>query len=191
MEYCEGNDLDFYLKQHKLMSEKEARSIVMQIVNALKYLNEIKPPIIHYDLKPGKYALLDNWWLSSHQFKKIRYSTLNQIVPIECQWFSGLKQSSKWWYAIYSLVVTYFTLISRQYLVGGRHSLWRNQNHWLWFVQNHGWWQLRCRWDGPDITGCRDLLVRRSVPYIHTVHYMDNAHLLVKVAIPHYQNSPL
>lgn len=57
MEYCEGNDLDFYLKQHKLMSEKEARSIVMQIVNALKYLNEIKPPIIHYDLKPGKHAL--------------------------------------------------------------------------------------------------------------------------------------
>lgn len=35
------------------MSEKEARSIIMQIVNALKYLNEIKPPIIHYDLKPG------------------------------------------------------------------------------------------------------------------------------------------
>lgn len=60
MEYCDGNDLDFYLKQHKLMSEKEARSIVMQIVNALKYLNEIKPPIIHYDLKPGEYALLDN-----------------------------------------------------------------------------------------------------------------------------------
>lgn len=56
MEYCEGNDLDFYLKQHKLMSEKEARSIVMQIVNALKYLNEIKPPIIHYDLKPGKHV---------------------------------------------------------------------------------------------------------------------------------------
>uniref|UniRef100_A0A8C9F6G1 Tousled like kinase 1 n=1 Tax=Pavo cristatus TaxID=9049 RepID=A0A8C9F6G1_PAVCR len=52
LEYCEGNDLDFYLKQHKLMSEKEARSIVMQIVNALRYLNEIKPPIIHYDLKP-------------------------------------------------------------------------------------------------------------------------------------------
>lgn len=53
MEYCEGNDLDFYLKQHKLMSEKEGRSIIMQIVNALKYLNEIRPPIIHYDLKPG------------------------------------------------------------------------------------------------------------------------------------------
>ncbi|XP_031414732.1 serine/threonine-protein kinase tousled-like 1-B isoform X1 [Clupea harengus] len=59
LEFCEGNDLDFYLKQHKLMSEKEARSIVMQIVNALKYLNEIKPPIIHYDLKPGNILLVD------------------------------------------------------------------------------------------------------------------------------------
>ncbi|CAL9690259.1 unnamed protein product [Knipowitschia caucasica] len=59
MEYCDGNDLDFYLKQHKLMSEKEGRSIVMQIVNALKYLNEIKPPIIHYDLKPGNILLVD------------------------------------------------------------------------------------------------------------------------------------
>lgn len=68
MEYCEGNDLDFYLKQHKLMSEKEARSIVMQIVNALRYLNEIKPPIIHYDLKPGEHAHLDK---SSCRYKKI------------------------------------------------------------------------------------------------------------------------
>uniref|UniRef100_A0A674AC09 non-specific serine/threonine protein kinase n=1 Tax=Salmo trutta TaxID=8032 RepID=A0A674AC09_SALTR len=59
LEFCEGNDLDFYLKQNKLMSEKEARSIVMQIVNALRYLNEIKPPIIHYDLKPGNILLVD------------------------------------------------------------------------------------------------------------------------------------
>ncbi|XP_043911154.1 serine/threonine-protein kinase tousled-like 2 isoform X3 [Protopterus annectens] len=59
LEFCEGNDLDFYLKQHKLMSEKEARSIIMQIVSALKYLNEIKPPIIHYDLKPGNILLVN------------------------------------------------------------------------------------------------------------------------------------
>ena len=39
--------------QHKTISEREARSIVMQVSSALKYLNEIKPPIIHYDLKPG------------------------------------------------------------------------------------------------------------------------------------------
>ncbi|KAM4624334.1 serine/threonine-protein kinase tousled-like 2 isoform 2-T2 [Polymixia lowei] len=59
LEYCEGNDLDFYLKQHKLMSEKEGRSIIMQIVNALKYLNQIRPPIIHYDLKPGNILLVN------------------------------------------------------------------------------------------------------------------------------------
>ncbi|KAM8837662.1 serine/threonine-protein kinase tousled-like 2 isoform 3-T7 [Spinachia spinachia] len=59
LEYCEGNDLDFYLKQNKLMSEKESRSIVMQIVNALKYLNQIRPPIIHYDLKPGNILLVN------------------------------------------------------------------------------------------------------------------------------------
>lgn len=58
LEYCEGNDLDFYLKQNKLMTEKEGRSIVMQIVNALKYLNQIHPPIIHYDLKPGTATVL-------------------------------------------------------------------------------------------------------------------------------------
>ncbi|XP_068197188.1 serine/threonine-protein kinase tousled-like 1-B isoform X2 [Antennarius striatus] len=59
LEFCEGNDLDFYLKQNKLMSEKEARSIVMQIVSALRHLNEIRPPIIHYDLKPGNILLVD------------------------------------------------------------------------------------------------------------------------------------
>lgn len=54
LEYQKGNDLDFYLKQNKSIPEKEARSIIIQTVSALRYLNEIKPPVIHYDLKPGK-----------------------------------------------------------------------------------------------------------------------------------------
>ena len=57
LEFCEGNDLDFYLKQNKCIPEKEARSIICQTVSALKYLNEIKPPVIHYDLKPGNLLL--------------------------------------------------------------------------------------------------------------------------------------
>ena len=64
LEYCEGNDLDFYLKQNKSIPEKEARSIVCQTVSALKYLNEIKPPVIHYDLKPGKYRFRLTQFLS-------------------------------------------------------------------------------------------------------------------------------
>ncbi|CAG7734829.1 unnamed protein product [Allacma fusca] len=59
LEYCDGHDLDFYLKQHKTIPEREARSIIMQVVSALKYLNEIKPPIIHYDLKPGNILLTE------------------------------------------------------------------------------------------------------------------------------------
>jgi len=57
LEYCDGHDLDFHLKQNKIIPERESRSIIMQVVSALKYLNEIKPPIIHYDLKPGNILL--------------------------------------------------------------------------------------------------------------------------------------
>lgn len=70
LEYCEGNDLDFYLKQNKLMSEKEGRSIVMQIVNALKYLNQIHPPIIHYDLKPGRLPVPAHLWLLNREYEQ-------------------------------------------------------------------------------------------------------------------------
>lgn len=57
LEYCDGHDLDFYLKQHKCIPEREARSIIMQVAHALRYLNEIRPSIIHYDLKPGESPL--------------------------------------------------------------------------------------------------------------------------------------
>ena len=53
MEFCGGNDLDFYLKQHRQMGEKEARTIIMQVISALVYLNSLERPVIHYDLKPG------------------------------------------------------------------------------------------------------------------------------------------
>ncbi|XP_064648198.1 serine/threonine-protein kinase tousled-like 2 isoform X1 [Lineus longissimus] len=57
LQYSDGNDLDFYLKQNKTIPEREARSIIVQTINALRYLNEIKPPVIHYDLKPGNILL--------------------------------------------------------------------------------------------------------------------------------------
>lgn len=47
LEHCDGNDLDFVLKQNQFIPEKEARSILGQILSALKYLNtEVKPSVV-------------------------------------------------------------------------------------------------------------------------------------------------
>ena len=66
LEYCDGHDLDFYLKQHKCIPEREARSIIMQVAHALRYLNEIRPSIIHYDLKPGESPLQKDKFHGGH-----------------------------------------------------------------------------------------------------------------------------
>lgn len=52
LEYCEGPDLAQYLKTNKTIPEKEAKAIIRQVLAGIKYLNESKTKIIHYDLKP-------------------------------------------------------------------------------------------------------------------------------------------
>eukprot|EP00039_Didymoeca_costata_P007792 m.103981 g.103981 ORF g.103981 m.103981 type:complete len:675 (-) comp13830_c0_seq2:42-2066(-) len=59
LEFCDGNDLDFQLKQCHSLSERDAKSKLVQIVDALVYLNKQNPPIIHYDLKPANVLLVD------------------------------------------------------------------------------------------------------------------------------------
>ncbi|KAL5218290.1 hypothetical protein ABZP36_018974 [Zizania latifolia] len=53
LEYCSGKDLDAVLKATPILSEKEARIIIVQIFQGLVYLNKRSQKIIHYDLKPG------------------------------------------------------------------------------------------------------------------------------------------
>eukprot|EP01083_Nonionella_stella_P296327 1006716_1 len=53
MDFCDGDDLDRYLKIHGCLSEKEAKVIITQVFSGLKYLNEQKRRVIHYDLKPA------------------------------------------------------------------------------------------------------------------------------------------
>lgn len=57
LEYCEGCDLDSYLRSNKTLPEKEARSIIAQVFSGLQYLTEQQKRIIHYDLKPGNILL--------------------------------------------------------------------------------------------------------------------------------------
>ena len=52
LEYCEGPDLSHYLKRHKVLSEKEAKNIIKQILSGIKFLSEKSLKVIHYDLKP-------------------------------------------------------------------------------------------------------------------------------------------
>jgi len=54
LEYCgEACDLDTYLRMNHHVSEREAKSIIAQVLSALLYLNSQPKRIIHYDLKPG------------------------------------------------------------------------------------------------------------------------------------------
>jgi hypothetical protein len=52
LEFCNGPDLSAFLKKYKILLEKDARSIIKQILTALKFLNENDKKVIHYDLKP-------------------------------------------------------------------------------------------------------------------------------------------
>eukprot|EP01087_Luapelamoeba_hula_P017125 TRINITY_DN5377_c0_g1_i1.p1 TRINITY_DN5377_c0_g1~~TRINITY_DN5377_c0_g1_i1.p1 ORF type:complete len:687 (+),score=82.33 TRINITY_DN5377_c0_g1_i1:320-2380(+) len=53
LEYCDGGDLDQYLKVRTRLPEAEAKLIIQQIFSGLRYLNSQKRSVIHYDLKPG------------------------------------------------------------------------------------------------------------------------------------------
>lgn len=53
LEFCDAGDLDLLLKNRTVLSEREARSIIMQVFSGLQYLNRQKRKIIHYDLKPA------------------------------------------------------------------------------------------------------------------------------------------
>jgi len=58
LECCDGTDLDTLLKERKRLPERDARSILLQILIGMQYLSQTsadgsRQGIIHYDLKPG------------------------------------------------------------------------------------------------------------------------------------------
>ena len=58
LECCKGTDLDALLKKKRQLPERDARAILIQILNGMYYLSQpaddgSRQGIIHYDLKPG------------------------------------------------------------------------------------------------------------------------------------------
>jgi len=88
LEYCKGTDLDHHLQLqvNSTLLEKDARSIIIQILSGLKYLNtpsgegeDRRRGIIHYDLKPG------NILFDEHGEVKITDFGLSKIMDDSCE----------------------------------------------------------------------------------------------------------
>lgn len=60
LELCSGPDLYGFMKKNKFIPEKEAKAIVFQILQGLKYINTQDKPIIHYDIKPQNILFHEN-----------------------------------------------------------------------------------------------------------------------------------
>ena len=60
MPYCNGGSLADLLRKHGPLPEKDAKSIMLQLLCGLRHLHSRPDPIIHYDLKPANILFHDD-----------------------------------------------------------------------------------------------------------------------------------
>lgn len=60
LELCSGPDLDQYIKEKRYLQEIEAKAIILKVLKALEYLNNLNQKIIHYDIKPQNIIFHNN-----------------------------------------------------------------------------------------------------------------------------------
>lgn len=68
-DYCSQGDLEKYLKKNTLanrFSEKEAKPIIIQLIDAIKYLNSCK--IVHRDIKLANVLINQNFEIKLADF---------------------------------------------------------------------------------------------------------------------------
>jgi len=59
-EYINGETLDERLEEDKLFSETETAEIIMSVCDALSVLHNMKPPVVHNDIKPANIIICDD-----------------------------------------------------------------------------------------------------------------------------------
>merc|ERR1719473_1540821 len=59
MPYCNGGSLADLLRKHGPLAERDAKSIMLQLLCGLRHLHSRPQPIIHYDLKPANILFHD------------------------------------------------------------------------------------------------------------------------------------
>lgn len=126
MDYIEGEDLNEYLKHHK-MSEQEATHVIMEVAKALKYMHEEKH-MLHLDLKPGNimrrksdgHIFLIDFGLSKHYNEDGVPETSTSVglgtpgyAPIEQANSKSAKQF-RTTLDIYALGATYYKMLTGQ-----------------------------------------------------------------------------
>ena len=60
MDYVDGHDLNWYIKNGIVFSEQELICMLIQLTEVLSYLHGQNPPIIHRDIKPGNIMIREN-----------------------------------------------------------------------------------------------------------------------------------
>jgi tousled-like kinase len=92
MEYCAGGDLAGVIRRRGKLPEKEARPILIQILQGLLALRSKDIAVIHYDLKPG------NILFTEEGVVKITDFGLSKIVEIDEASFDLTSQGTGTYY---------------------------------------------------------------------------------------------
>lgn len=126
MDYIEGENLNEYLKHHK-MTEQEATNTIKEVAKALKYMHEDKH-MLHLDLKPGNimrrksdgHIFLIDFGLSKHYNEDGQPETSTSVglgtpgyAPIEQANSKNAKQFRAT-LDVYALGATFYKLLTGQ-----------------------------------------------------------------------------
>ncbi|EOD05487.1 hypothetical protein EMIHUDRAFT_448681 [Emiliania huxleyi CCMP1516] len=102
MPYCNGGSLADLLRRQGALAEREAKSIIVQVLHGLRHLHRQREPIIHYDLKPAN-ILLHEGELTSYG------SGTHGYLPPECYEGESSRICPK--VDVFSAGVVWFTML--------------------------------------------------------------------------------